>query len=238
MLIRLFRFGTILGLALMASVSQAGPRHKDPVRSLTQKKTVQEKTEVTTPYDRAIKALRAGRIAEAQDFLREQLGLTPGNLDALRLLVRLLIDAGNEHEAEALLAESLVPSSKSLDLVQSLAVLRAERGALGLAAETLREGLSYAEGDGAYRAYLASLLQKQGRHEEASELFVQALDISPGNGLWQLALAKSRDALGDVSGACEQASLALAGGQLSSMQRGQAKHLLRRLALRASKVTE
>lgn len=211
-------------LALAVAELQAAP---GLVRDKTVQLAVPSDAGQQPPLQQAITALKAGRVTEARALLRSQLKASPRDLDARRLLVRLLLDAGAHSEAEALLAEGQILSPQSIDLAKSLAALQTERKAFMPALETLQRSLRYAQADGAYLVFMAAQYQRLGQHVQAAGLLAQALEISPGNGLWQLALALSRKALGDTSGARECAKLALSSGQLAPVQIRQAKALLR-----------
>lgn len=172
-----------------------------------------------SPFEQALRMLKLGRVAEARALLRTQLRLTPAHLDARRLLVQLLLEAGIKQDAEDLLKQGQDLSPQSLDIARALALLQAERGALVDALDTLEKSRPYAkETDGAYLAFMAGLCQQAGHHERANGLLEQALVTSPGNGAWLYAQWISRRALGDKLGARGSAEAALATGQLSKEQ--------------------
>jgi len=172
-----------------------------------------------SPFEQALRMLKLGRVAEARALLRTQLRLTPAHLDARRLLVQLLLDAGFKQDAESLLKQGQELSPQSLDIARALALLQAERGAVIDALDTLEKSRPYIkETDGEYLAFMAGLCQQAGQHERANGLLEQALVTSPGNGAWLYAQWVSRRALGDKLGARGSAEAALATGQLSKEQ--------------------
>lgn len=228
---RVLSLVTVFTLVLVVAELQAAPR---VMGGKAVEQPASSDVGLLSPLQQAIKALKAGRVTEARVLLRDRLKASPGDLDARRLLVRLLLDAGSRSEAEALLVEGQALSPQSTDLARSLAALQTERKAFMSALETLQKSLDYAQADGPYLAFMAAQYQRLGQHVQAAGLLVQALEISPGNGLWQLALALSRKALGDAAGARGYAALALSSGQLAPLQIRQAKALLRNDASKQS----
>ncbi|WP_018609058.1 tetratricopeptide repeat protein [Uliginosibacterium gangwonense] len=186
---------------------------------LASKHPVVEDVTSYSPFEQALRMLKLGRVAEARALLRTQLRLDPAHLDARRLLVQLLLDAGFKSDAEALLKQGQDLSPQSLDIARALALLQAERGAVVDALDTLENSRPYAkETDGEYLAFMAGLCQQAGQHERANGLLEQALVTSPGNGAWLYAQWVSRRALGDRLGARGSAEAALTSGQVSKEQ--------------------
>jgi MSHA biogenesis protein MshN len=166
-------------------------------------------------YRQAVSWIQQGHGAEAQDALRQAIGINPANHDARLLLAGLLGDANRSAEASALLRAglSIVPGHSGFSM--ALARLQLGSGAKEEALATLEQGLPMAGDDPDYHAFLAALLQKQGRHEEATQHYITALRSNPSMPSWLIGVGISLRATNKMADAAEAFQRAMDTGELS-----------------------
>jgi MSHA biogenesis protein MshN len=142
-------------------------------------------------YQQAIAYLQQGRVAEAQDLLRNVLNVTPNHEDARQTLVGLLVD--NQHKAEAMeiLQSGLKLSAAQPEFARTLARLQLDVGQTAEALQTLQASLPYAKQHAEYQALMAVVLQRLDRHQEAILHYQQALSLGAEVPAWLIGLAVS-----------------------------------------------
>ena len=166
-------------------------------------------------YRRAIGLLQRSRVTEAQQALREAIGVNSANHAARLLLAGLLIDAKSNAEAEAILRSGLDIAPKHSEFLMGLARLQVANGAKEEALATLRQGLSSAGDDPEYQAFLAALLQGAGRHEEAVPHYITALRSNPSMPSWLIGVGISLQAINKTTDAAEAFERAIDTGALA-----------------------
>ncbi len=166
-------------------------------------------------YQKALSLLQQGRVAEAQDNLKDALAVDSMHAAGRRLLAGLLVEAKRYGEAEQVLAEGLRLGVEETDSAMVLARLRVERGDVRGALELLQKHLSQGAGVASYQAFLATLLQRQEQHRQAVEHFRAALRLEPGNGPWLTGLGVSLEADGRRAEALDAFGRARSAGNLS-----------------------
>lgn len=178
-------------------------------------KVVSPKQRSENLYRQAVSWIQQGHGAEAQDALRQAVGINPANHDARLLLAALLADANRSAEASALLRAGLaiVPGHSGFSM--ALARLQLGSGAKEDALATLEQGLPMAGDDPEYHAFLAALLQKQGRHEEATQHYITALRSNPSMPSWLVGVGISLRATNKMADAAEAFQRAIDTGELS-----------------------
>jgi MSHA biogenesis protein MshN len=178
-------------------------------------KVVSPKQRSENLYRQAVSWIQQGHGAEAQDALRQAVGINPANHDARLLLAGLLGDANRSAEASALLRAglSIVPGHSGFSM--ALARLQLGSGAKEEALATLEQGLPMAGDDPDYHAFIAALLQKQGRHEEATQHYITALRSNPSMPLWLIGVGISLRATNKMADAAEAFQRAMDTGELS-----------------------
>ncbi|MFZ2627494.1 MAG: tetratricopeptide repeat protein, partial [Rugosibacter sp.] len=166
-------------------------------------------------YRQAVSWIQQGHGAEAQDALRQAVGINPANHDARLLLAGLLVDANRSAEASALLRAGLSIAPGHSGFSMALARLQLGSGAKEEALATLEQGLPMAGDDPDYHAFLAALLQKQGRHEEATQHYITALRSNPSMPIWLIGVGISLRATNKMADAAEAFQRAMDTGELS-----------------------
>ena len=195
--------------------AEAQPETKPVARHPSAFKVVSPKQRSENLYRQAVSWIQQGHGAEAQDALRQAIGINPANHDARLLLAGLLVDANRSAEASALLRAglSIVPGHSGFSM--ALARLQLGSGAKEEALATLEQGLPMAGDDPDYHAFLAALLQKQGRHEEATQHYITALRSNPSMPSWLIGVGISLRATNKMADAAEAFQRAMDTGELS-----------------------
>ena len=178
-------------------------------------KVVSPKQRSENLYRQAVSWIQQGHGAEAQNALRQAVGINPANHDARLLLAALLVDTNRSAEAGALLQAGLgiVPGHSGFSM--ALARLQLGSGAKEEALATLEQGLPMAGNDPEYHAFLAALLQKKERHEEATQHYITALRSNPSMPLWLIGVGISLRATNKMPDAAEAFQRAMDTGELS-----------------------
>lgn len=178
-------------------------------------KVVSPKQRSENLYRQAVSWIQQGHGAEAQNALRQAVGINPANHDARLLLAALLVDTNRSAEAGALLQAGLgiVPGHSGFSM--ALARLQLGSGAKEEALATLEQGLPMAGNDPEYHAFLAALLQKKERHEEATQHYITALRSNPSMPSWLVGVGISLRAINKMADAAEAFQRAIDTGELS-----------------------
>ncbi len=136
----------------------------------------------------ALRAYRAGRLAEALSLSLEALRLRPSDADASAVLGWCYLDSGKWEDAHRVAARAFKTARYDHRLLDILA--RASF-ALGLNEESLQHFQDYItlvpEGaaTGKAYAYMGEIFVRQGRYQRADIAFTTAVSHSPGDaGLW------------------------------------------------------
>lgn len=142
-------------------------------------------------YQQAIGYLQQGRVAEAQDLLRNVLSVTPNHEDARQMLVGLLVD--NQHKSEAIevLQAGLKLSLAQPEFAHTLARLQLDAGRTADALDALQATQAYAKQNAEYQALMAVVLQRLERHQEAILHYQAALSLGADVPAWLVGLAVS-----------------------------------------------
>jgi MSHA biogenesis protein MshN len=154
-------------------------------------KRLSPEQQATHDYQQAIAYLQQGRVAEAQDALRNVLSAMPKHDDARQTLVGLLVD--NHHKAEAMevLQSGLQVSAAQPEFAHTLARLQLDAGQTTDALKTLQTTLPHAKQHAEYQALMAIVLQRLERHQEAIFHYQQALSLGAQPPAWLIGLAVS-----------------------------------------------
>lgn len=154
-------------------------------------KRLSPEQQATHDYQQAIAYLQQGRVAEAQDALRNVLSVMPNHDDARQTLVGLLVD--NHHKAEAMevLQSGLLVSTAQPEFAHTLARLQLDAGQTTDALKTLQTTLPHAKQHAEYQALMAIVLQRLERHQEAIFHYQQALSLGARPPVWLIGLAVS-----------------------------------------------
>jgi len=166
-------------------------------------------------YRKAIAAVNQGRVSEAMDSLRSALHQDSLHVASRQLLVKLLLEAGNQDEAIRMLRDGIAGQPAQLGWAMSLARLQVDRGELNEAWKALEHSLPAAGNSPDYLGFAANVLQRLGRHDEAADQYRKAARIAPADGRWWLGLGWSLDAQGQTTEAREAFLRARQSGNLS-----------------------
>lgn len=166
-------------------------------------------------YRKAIAAVNQGRVSEAMDSLRSAVHQDGLHVASRQLLIKLLLEAGNQDEAIRMLRDGIAGQPAQLGWAMSLARLQVDRGELDGAWKTLEHSLPAAGNSPDYLGFAANVLQRLGRHDEAADQYRKATRIAPADGRWWLGLGWSLDAQGQTTEAREAFLRARQSGNLS-----------------------
>lgn len=166
-------------------------------------------------YRKAIAAVNQGRVSEAVDSLRNALHQDSLHVASRQLLVRLLLEAGDQDDAIRMLRDGIAGQPAQLGWAMSLARLQVDRGELDSAWQTLDHTLPAAGNNPDYLGFAANVLQRLGRHGEAADQYRKATRIAPADGRWWLGLGWCLDAQGQAAEAREAFLHARQSGNLS-----------------------
>ena len=166
-------------------------------------------------YRKAISAVNQGRVSEAMDGLRNALDQESLHAASRQLLVKLLLEAGNQDEAIRILRDGIDGQPAQLGWAMSLARLQVDRGELDGAWKTLEHSLPAAGNSPDYLGFAANVLQRLGRIDEAAVQYRKATRIAPADGRWWLGLGWCLDARGQTAEAREAFLRARQSGNLS-----------------------
>ncbi len=145
-------------------------------------------------YQEAVEALQNGRIAEAQQSLREALAQQPRHHQSRKLLTEIYLRTGQTSEAENLLAVGAMLDPRYTLFSKLHARLLAQRGDISGALQILERHLAGAADDSEYHALLGALYQRAADHGQAVIAYRTALRLEPGQGVWWMGLAISLEA--------------------------------------------
>ena len=166
-------------------------------------------------YRKAIAAVNQGRVSEAVGSLRHALRQDSLHVASRQLLVRLLLEAGDQDDAIRMLRDGIAGQPAQLGWARSLARLQVDRGELDSAWQTLDHTLPAAGNNPDYLGFAANVLQRLGRHGEAADQYRKATRIAPADGRWWLGLGWCLDAQGQAAEAREAFLHARQSGNLS-----------------------
>ncbi len=166
-------------------------------------------------YRKAIAAVNQGRVSEAVGSLRNALRQDSLHVASRQLLVRLLLEAGDQDDAIRMLRDGIAGQPAQLGWAMSLARLQVDRGELDGAWQTLDHTLPAAGNNPDYLGFAANVLQRLGRHGEAADQYRKATRIAPADGRWWLGLGWCLDAQGQAAEAREAFLHARQSGNLS-----------------------
>lgn len=175
-------------------------------------------------YQEAVESLQNGKVAQAQQSLREVLAQQPRHHKSRQLLTEIYLRTGQTSEAENLLAAGAALDSRYTLFSKLHARLLAQRGDVSGALQILERHLAGADADAEYHALLAALYQRAADHGQAVTAYRTALRLEPGQGVWWMGLAISLEAQQDPGEALRayrraQDSGNLAGTALEFVQR-------------------
>jgi MSHA biogenesis protein MshN len=182
----------VLKIATMESTQQA---HKTSTVAVVNKKINVEQQSLYD-YQQAMSYLQQGRVAEAQDKLRNALEKNAGFDDARQALVGLLVENSRVDEAMQVLTAGTTVSPANVSFAQTLARLQFDAGLLDVSLATLEKSLPYANSNQSYHVLLATVLQKLGKHSEAVLHYQQALSNGATTPTWLIGLGVSLEADG------------------------------------------
>ncbi len=124
---------------------------------------------------------KEGRSQEAEHLYRRVLRHNPDNVDALRLLALISLEASREGEAQALLARALELAPDYVAALLDMAQLRKEQDRYGEALEFAERALAL-DPRNPQAHYLRGIsLAPSGRTEEALEAYGKCLEFRPGH---------------------------------------------------------
>lgn len=145
-------------------------------------------------YQEAVESLQNGKVADAQQSLREALAQQPRHHKSRELLTEIYLRTGQISEAENLLAAGAMLDSRYTLFSKLHARLLAQRGDISGALQVLERHLAGAADDAEYHALLAALYQRAADHGQAVTAYQTALRLQPSQGLWWMGLAISLEA--------------------------------------------
>lgn len=182
-----------------AGAAPAAPR--EPARADEQAPPRIKKPSVQGPdqlaergYQEAVEALQNGKVAEAQQSLREALARQPRHHKSRELLTEIYLGTGQTGEAENLLAAGAMLDPAHTPFSKLHARLLAQRDDISGALQVLERHLTDAAGDPEYHALLGALYQRAADHGQAVSAYRTALRLQPGQGVWWMGLAISLEA--------------------------------------------
>ncbi len=166
-------------------------------------------------YQEAVEALQNGRIAEAQQGLREALAQQPRHHPSRELLAEIYLRNGQTGEAENLLAAGAMLDPRYTLFSKLHARLLVDRGDTSAALAVLEDKAASAAQDAEYQAFLAALYQRMERHNDAIAIYRKVLASEPRQGVWWMGLGISLEATGQQPEALEAYRHAQATGNLA-----------------------
>ncbi len=145
-------------------------------------------------YQEAVEALQNGKVAEAQQSLREALAQQPRHHPSRELLAETYLRNGQTGEAENLLVAGALLDPRYTLFSKLHARLLAQRGDISGALQILERHPAGAADDSEYHALLGTLYQRAADHGQAVIAYRTALRLEPGRGVWWMGLAISLEA--------------------------------------------
>lgn len=201
-------------LAAKKVVEQIQPENPEPV-------TIAKKALEPTPeekaqrsYERAIKYISEGRVAEAEHRLKQALETYRESTEAREALVGLLINSRRWSDVEKLLVDGVEVEPANIRYRQWLARIYVENGKTLQAMQVLSKGKPYAGNNAEYFALLAMTSQAQGSYQEAIDAYVSALNINPAQAKWWLGIGSAYEATEQWPAAEDAYTKAIAVGSL------------------------
>ena len=122
---------------------------------------------------------RAGRLEEAEGIYREILRRDPRNLEALRLLALIAIDAEHYGQAEKLLQRAVEIAPDFLAAWIDLSRAQLERLDLPAALQSIERAAALNPRSANVQVHVANALARSGRHNEAIETYRRATELKP-----------------------------------------------------------
>lgn len=123
--------------------------------------------------------VRAGKVKEAQDFVKSVLAASPDNNDARLLQAQLAAQAGDKAGARQGYEGLMQRDPRNAPAYLGLASLLAGEGKLQEADAALQKGLAQVPGDFGLNLMRASLLEQQGKVDDAVALYEKLLKQRP-----------------------------------------------------------
>ncbi|MBI1732744.1 MAG: sulfotransferase [Gammaproteobacteria bacterium] len=146
----------------------------------------------------ASKAHHEGKLDEAERAYRDVLRRNPGNVDALRLLAGIALQARRQDEAERLLRKALALAPDFVAAHVDLAQLLKEQDRIEEAIESLRAALGIEPDNARTHFLLGGTLAPAALTHEAIESYRRALALNPNHaGAW-LGLGHTLKTVGNV----------------------------------------
>ena len=122
---------------------------------------------------------RAGRLEEAEGIYREILQRDPRNLEALRLLALIAMDAEHYGQAEKLLQRAVEIAPDFLAAWIDLSRAQLERLDLSAALQSIERAAALNPRSANVQVHVANALARSGRHNEAIETYGRATELKP-----------------------------------------------------------
>lgn len=142
---------------------------------------------------RGLKALKAGRLGEAESALRSALESSPGEVEALVGLARIHAQRGEGDATETLYRRALDADPESVQVLLNLGALLASRGEGGDEALELFRRATLADPRSASAHFNLGLeLLRRGQTDEGERALQNALELRPGDAPALEALARSQ----------------------------------------------
>ncbi|MBI1395465.1 MAG: hypothetical protein GC151_05750 [Betaproteobacteria bacterium] len=161
------------------------------------------------------KALREGRVTEAEARFRAALEIQPDSIAPREALLGVMLEAGRRGEARQLMTEGLRYAPAHATFAVVAARLMVDEGDLPGALGVLEEHDAAGRSNAEYQALAAGLLQRLGRHAEAVRRYSMALALGDDRAVWRMGRAISYRELGRAREANEDFRRSLDSGALS-----------------------
>lgn len=137
--------------------------------------------------------------------------LQPRDADAIRLLARAYLGAGQQDKLLGWLPTQLAQVGDDSELRILLARAQLQSGQTQAAVATLAQRRPLLARDPGYHALLAATYQQTGQWRESAEVYRQLVDLRPQQAPWQLGLAIALEQLEQPQQAAQHYQLALRG---------------------------
>ncbi|MDP9199921.1 MAG: sulfotransferase [Pseudomonadota bacterium] len=122
---------------------------------------------------------RAGRLQEAEAIYRELLRRDPRNLEALRLLALIAMNAEQYGQAEQLLKRAVEIAPDFLAAWVDLSRAQLERQDLPAAQASIERAAELSPHSGNVRIHVANVQARSGLHDQAIETYRRAIELNP-----------------------------------------------------------
>lgn len=163
------------------------------------------------PLAEARQAMLEQRYAEAVAALEAHGRRQPGDGEAIALLARAYLGAGQQQKLLDWLPGQLGRLENDGELRILLARAQLQAGQAPAAVATLAQRRPLLARDPGYHALLAATYQQTGQWRESAEVYTQLVDLRPQQAAWQLGLAIALEQLGQAPRAAQHYQLALRG---------------------------